>query len=274
MRLSIGALAKAFNLSDEALRYYEKKGFLHPRREGSGRYRIFEKADIQRIANIKRMQNQDFSLDEILSIYSGSSEGTLAGLYQQKAQRFRQEIAYRQRMLLHIQETASLLERLPYNLNQPETVRLDTVFLLEYSSIDAMWTQIAKEPLLKYLFQHLPLTSFTTIVPRAAASENLDQVRKGILLRRQDAQVLHVDVTQLRAIDARRAVSCLFRVESGRFDVKEPLSLVLGYLESQDLALSDDLFTIQLANFIDGQGQPVHYSRLLAPVIPRSRPAT
>ena len=42
MRLSIGVLAKAFNLSDEALRYYEKKGFLHPRREGSGGYRVLD----------------------------------------------------------------------------------------------------------------------------------------------------------------------------------------------------------------------------------------
>lgn len=266
MRLSIGVLAKAFNLSDEALRYYEKKGFLHPRREGSGGYRVFEKADIQRIANIKRLQNQDFSLDEILSVYSGAGEADLTGLYQQKVERVRREIAYRQRMLAHLEETVALLERLPGSLNQPERVGLDTVYLLEYPSIDAMWARITKEPLLKHLFQHLPLTSFTTIVPKAAAAGDLSQVRKGILLRRQDAKVLEVDVSQMRAIDARLAVSCLFRVENGLFDVRGPLSLALDYLKSQGLTLSDDLFTIQLVNFIDGSDRPVHYSRLLAPI--------
>lgn len=41
---------------------------------------------------------------------------------------------------------------------------------------------------------------------------------------------------------------------------------MLNYLESQGLTLSDDLFTIQLVNFIDGSDRPVHYSRLLAPI--------
>lgn len=58
MKISIGTLSRAFGLSDEALRFYEKKGLLHPVRENGNGYRVFELADIQRISNIQRLKSQ------------------------------------------------------------------------------------------------------------------------------------------------------------------------------------------------------------------------
>ena len=65
MRIMIGTLSKAFDLSDEALRFYEKKGLVRPKREGETGYRVYERVDIQRIGNIKRMKNQGFTLEEM-----------------------------------------------------------------------------------------------------------------------------------------------------------------------------------------------------------------
>ena len=72
MKISIGTLSRAFGLSDEALRFYEKKGLLHPVRENGNGYRVFELADIQRISNIQRLKSQGFTLEEIQRVYSGS----------------------------------------------------------------------------------------------------------------------------------------------------------------------------------------------------------
>ena len=68
MKISIGTLSKAFELSDEALRFYEKKGLLHPRRENRNGYRVFSRADIQSVSNIQRLKNQGFSLEETHSV--------------------------------------------------------------------------------------------------------------------------------------------------------------------------------------------------------------
>ena len=65
MEISIGKLSEAFGLSDEALRFYEKKGLLHPERKASG-YRVFQRSDIQLVANIRRLQNQNFSCRHLL----------------------------------------------------------------------------------------------------------------------------------------------------------------------------------------------------------------
>lgn len=43
---------------------------MRPKREGETGYRVYERVDIQRIGNIKRMKNQGFTLEEINSVYT------------------------------------------------------------------------------------------------------------------------------------------------------------------------------------------------------------
>ena len=79
MKISIGTLSRAFGLSDEALRFYEKKGLLHPVRENGNGYRVFELADIQRISNIQRLKSQGFTLEEIQRVYSAAASASWRG---------------------------------------------------------------------------------------------------------------------------------------------------------------------------------------------------
>lgn len=266
MKISIGTLSKAFDLSDEALRFYEKKGLLHPTREGEHGYRVFERADIQRIANIKRLKNQGFSLDEIHRVYSCADEESLQALYADKIEETRREIAYREHIIAHMADTMRALRDAPELLGEPQPLRAGAVYALEYPSIEAMWARVPKEPALKELFRHLPLTSFTTFVQKEALSGGPCNVSKGILLFEQDADVLQIDRRQFRRIDAQRAVACLFRLENGVFDVHALLSLLGKYLGAHDLTASDDLFTAQLLSFVDGEARAIHYARMIVPV--------
>ena len=266
MKISIGTLSKAFDLSDEALRFYEKKGLIHPSREGRCGYRVFERADIQRIANIKRLKNQSFSLDEIHSVYSCIDEEALQSLYAVKIREAQREIDYRLHIMAHMQETMQILKDAPVLLHEPRPLRAGTVYVLEYPSIEAMWARLPKEPTLKELFRQLPLTSFTTLVKKEALMGGRCDVRKGILLFEQDADVLGIDRAQFRRIEAQRAIGCLFRLENGVFDVQALLSLLGAYLKGHGLRACDDLFTAQLISFVDGEARAIHYARMIVPV--------
>lgn len=266
MKISIGTLSKAFALSDEALRFYEKKGLLHPQREGERGYRVFERTDIQRIANIKRLKNQGFSLDEIHSVYSCIDEASLQELFAGKVEEARREIAYREHVLSHMQYTLRTLQDAPELLSEPRLESIGSVFVLEYPSIEAMWARLPKEPLLKELIRQLPLTSFTTLVKKEALAGGPCEIKKGILLFEQDAKVLGIDRRRFRCIDAGRAVSCLFRLENGAFDVQALLALIYGYLDANGLRAGDDLFTAQLLSYVDGEERAIHYARMIVPL--------
>lgn len=65
MSYRMGELAKECNVSKETIRYYERIGVLsEPPRTESG-YRIYPEDVAERIRFIKRMQELDFSLNEI-----------------------------------------------------------------------------------------------------------------------------------------------------------------------------------------------------------------
>lgn len=44
--LRIGDVSKMLQISDQMIRYYEKKGIIHPKRSEDGKYRIYSMADV------------------------------------------------------------------------------------------------------------------------------------------------------------------------------------------------------------------------------------
>ena len=268
MKISIGTLSKAFDLSDEALRYYEKRGLLHPKRVGSTGYRVFERADIQRIANVQRLAKQGFTLEEIHEIYSGVQEGDLQTLYQQKVERERRELLYRERVLAHMEKVQAMLLDAPAQLLQPRKMDMEPFYVLEYASIEEMWKRLPKEPLLKRLFHQLPLTAYTTLVPREALSGAAVPSTKGVILAQSDAEALDVDFDAFRRIDATRALGCLFKLENGQFDLPALMGRMGAWMREQGLHAADDAFTQQLLSYVDVRGTAIHYSRMIVPLSP------
>ena len=258
MKISIGTLSRAFGLSDEALRFYEKKGLLHPRRENGNGYRVFELADIQRISNIQRLKSQGFTLEEIQRVYSAGGERELAGLYGRKIGEMERKIAYDRHVLARMRTTARTLKTAQKQLMQPQRVSLGRVYLLEYPSVP--------EPLLKRLFGALPLTAYTTLIGREALTGAAPRMSKGVLFYENDAEVLDLTPEGFRLIDATSAVGCLFRLENGGFDAAEMLERLSAYMSARRLTASDDLFTQQLVSYVDDGGNAIHYARMIVPI--------
>lgn len=64
--LSIGELAERTGCTAESIRYYEREGVVpRPARAGSGRYRRYGAADVERIAFLRRARDLGFSLAEV-----------------------------------------------------------------------------------------------------------------------------------------------------------------------------------------------------------------
>jgi DNA-binding transcriptional MerR regulator len=91
--LSIGEMARAFNVSQRTLRFYEDRGLLTPRRDGSAR--LYGESERRKLALILRGKRLGFTLTEIIGFVDGKGapEGALALDQEQIAQ----QIAHLQR---------------------------------------------------------------------------------------------------------------------------------------------------------------------------------
>lgn len=67
MEWTIKQVVEVTGISADTLRYYEKKGFVSPKRHGNG-YRYYDKADIAILKNIIVMKYAHFTLSEIKSM--------------------------------------------------------------------------------------------------------------------------------------------------------------------------------------------------------------
>lgn len=268
MKISIGTMARAFDLSDEALRYYEKKGLVTPERNHQNGYRTFSRTDIQRIGNIKRYQNQGFSLEEISAVYSGINDKALQRLYQEKMEAAKQAIRYQEHILNRMNATVQALSNAPDLLNRPRRMQCEPVYLLEYESIEAMWQRLPQEELLQQMFTYLPLTCFTTVIRQESLRAQPCQITKGILAFESDMDILGLDRSAFRRIDASDTVGCLFRLENGVFDIPMLLETMNRYLTANNLQAADDLFTWQLASYIDEAQSAIHLAWMLLPIKP------
>ena len=68
--LTVSELAGEFDLTPQALRFYEQKGLLNPRRAGSTR--VYDHRDRARLVLVRKFQRLGFTLDDIreyLSLY-------------------------------------------------------------------------------------------------------------------------------------------------------------------------------------------------------------
>lgn len=66
--MTIGEVASKFSISQDTLRFYEKKGLIGPIKKTSGGIRSYNEEDIRRIEFIKCMRNAEIPIEVLKSI--------------------------------------------------------------------------------------------------------------------------------------------------------------------------------------------------------------
>jgi len=104
-------LAGEFELTTQALRFYEEKGLLSPRRVGNTR--IYDHRDRARLVLVRKFQRLGFSLDDIreyLSLYRSGRPNTAQ--YRDGLAKIRRRLAELEAMKRDLEETVAELQLL------------------------------------------------------------------------------------------------------------------------------------------------------------------
>ncbi len=111
---TIGELAKEFGVTLRALRFYENKGLIAPRRQGLSRF--YSQADRDRLALILKGKKLGFTLSEIRQMVSAEQghDSTALKLSQEKCL---EQIALLERQKADIEEGLAELRRIHTSLS-------------------------------------------------------------------------------------------------------------------------------------------------------------
>ena len=72
--IQIGELSKRTGCNIETVRYYERINLLQAPARSSGRYRLYDTADVRRLAFIRRARELGFTLDEVRALLTLSAD--------------------------------------------------------------------------------------------------------------------------------------------------------------------------------------------------------
>lgn len=115
-RLFIGALAEQSGLSRDALRFYERRGVLHPAGRTKSGYRWYGTDALHRVRVIQRALAIGFSLAELASVFRDRAAGRapckrVRALAGQKLAALSMQIAELSRLKADLERTLSVWDR-------------------------------------------------------------------------------------------------------------------------------------------------------------------
>src|SRR5271169_5789323 len=105
---TVSELAGEFDLTTQALRFYEEKGLLSPRRVGNTR--VYDHRDRARLTLVRKFQRLGFSLEDIreyLSLYRSGRAS--AGQYRDGLMKIRRRLAELEAMRRDLEDTVGEL---------------------------------------------------------------------------------------------------------------------------------------------------------------------
>lgn len=123
---TIGEISKLYNLGQDSLRYYEKKGLIHPKRKDNG-YRAYTLEDIWRLNLIKDLRKLDFSIEQIKAYLENRTRETTMDLMRKEVQLIEKEIEPLLDLKKNIESKLKTLEKLSRieRFNQIEVREID-----------------------------------------------------------------------------------------------------------------------------------------------------
>jgi DNA-binding transcriptional MerR regulator len=119
---TIGELAREFGVTLRALRFYENKGLVTPRRNGSAR--VYSQADRARLAAILSGKKLGFTLTEIRAMISAEEDAGAGESLKLTAEKCLEQIHLLEKQQLNIKAALGELRRMHARLSA-ELVHLD-----------------------------------------------------------------------------------------------------------------------------------------------------
>lgn len=257
-KFTIGEVASLLGLTMDAVRFYEKKGLVHPQINPRNQYREFTDQTILELLDIIYYRNLGLSIAEIDTILkNGKKEDVLSLLHKKRL-----ECEQRMRYEKQLWKKLTYLETMNANLQEEGECSLryfpDSIILSS--------TTEAKQDVLEQLVQmskeEFVLSSLYYVY--SIASRACDKTM--FMLEKEILEELHIDMVDTKA-GVRDIGKCIYmtaRMEEGTIE-NHHWDALLSYAKKHHLCFGEEAFVreIPLTSYKDEQN---YYAEIYLPV--------
>lgn len=173
MYYKIGTLAKRFNITTQAIRYYEKQGFLVSSRENGSTTRRYQTRNLKWLSSIRRYHNMGFGIDEIKQIFKCDSPTQLKKLISDKERQTVKIIEDESKRLEALRQQLSDIDRIETLLNKCQVEPSPTLWMLiDQEGQKLNETESVERVLCDWIKELAFIHSAVTVTPEAIVSKD------------------------------------------------------------------------------------------------------
>lgn len=140
---TIGQAAELLNLTRDALRFYEKKKLVTPKKKENG-YRYYEEEDICLLLDLICWRKAQCSIEEIRTMYDEGGPACMEGFIEQKIEEEKQKIREHQKLLLKLEVFRHIIKKITESRDRYSVCAMPRYYVVSekaenFSRVREMW---------------------------------------------------------------------------------------------------------------------------------------
>lgn len=114
---TIGEIGKILGLTNDAIRFYEKKDLVHPQIDPENRYRMYTLTNVLELLDVIYYRHLDIPVDTIYDLSKSPDPEDIVSLLEQKAEQTKRKIYYEQQLLKKLEHFRTMFYEIERNKN-------------------------------------------------------------------------------------------------------------------------------------------------------------
>lgn len=257
----ISDIAKLLGLGSDTIRFYEKKGLVHPKTNHQNRYREYDLDAILELLDIVYYRHLGLSLGDISTILNKGRKEDMHALLVKKKEETEEKIRYEQQLVKKLSYVLDTYERL---MSQRDICSIrpfpTSVILLESDEESEFFTR---------QIQQLSQDQFVLCSLYKTYERKGSKLRKGktfITMEKDIIDQLHMELTKTKPL-MKQEEPCVFQIVQLKDHTINPhdIERMCSYAKQQGLHLQEKLYTreIPLTSYHDEEN---YYAELYLPI--------
>lgn len=239
---TISEIGKLLGLSNDAIRFYEKKGLVHPSINPENKYRIYTIHNVLELLDIIYYRHLDFSVSDIYELSKSLDPKRVYTLVEQQRKNVERKIRYEQQLLKKITYIQSLFE----NIKTKEGVCSLKVFPASF----ILFENKDKEQFFHHEIQHISTDQFVlcSIYRQYLMKDNtLKKIYTYVTLDETIMEELgmYIEKEENKFLLERKSIHMNVKMENGKIQKKD-IAIMKEYAKNHHLKTESFFFAREI----------------------------
>lgn len=244
MDYNIGTIAKLLGVSSEALRYYEAKNVVCPRRDSESGYRYYNLWDMHMLLRAKHYKSYGYSLDEIKNLFKDDDIKDVAESLSDRESEIEKEIIYQMNLLNRIRQSQAMIRDAADSVGRFRIEKRPGIYRINTQEDYILQQSASSMKLIEEWTKYTPFIYSSAAFSKKKIDEDAPGFEFGIGINEEYASYLNIEKNDL--VKYYPPCMCVHTCIPSTSDVyltKECLKDAFEYLKRNGMQVKGDIVT-------------------------------